>query len=235
MHTLLLRLAGPMQAWGTQSRFLERDTGLEPSRSGVLGLLGAALGVRRDEPIGALADLAMGVRVDREGVVGRDFHTALGVVKADGKPGDTVVSVRYFLADADFLVGLEGEDLALLARLDAALAEPRWPLGLGRRAFPPGLPVRLPGGGVRPDLPLRQALRAEPWWPRPGDPPWRPRPDRLRVVLEATPDRAHARRMDRPWPGTTFAERRFAPRDVEIGFWDLGAPGGVPIGEASDG
>ncbi|MCA9878634.1 MAG: CRISPR-associated protein Cas5, partial [Thermomicrobiales bacterium] len=37
MHTVLLRLAGPMQSWGTQSRFLERDTGMEPSKSGVLG------------------------------------------------------------------------------------------------------------------------------------------------------------------------------------------------------
>ena len=37
MNTLLLRLAGPMQSWGTQSRFFTRDTGLEPSKSGVIG------------------------------------------------------------------------------------------------------------------------------------------------------------------------------------------------------
>ena len=47
MSVLLLRLAGPMQAWGTQSRFTVRDTGLEPSKSGVIGLLCAAL---RSEP-----------------------------------------------------------------------------------------------------------------------------------------------------------------------------------------
>ena len=39
MSTLLLRLAGPMQSWGVQSRFSVRDTGLEPSKSGVIGLL----------------------------------------------------------------------------------------------------------------------------------------------------------------------------------------------------
>jgi CRISPR system Cascade subunit CasD len=39
MAVLLLRLAGPMQAWGTQSRFVNRDTELEPSKSGVIGLL----------------------------------------------------------------------------------------------------------------------------------------------------------------------------------------------------
>ena len=57
--TLLLRLQGPMQSWGTTSRFDERDTQLEPSKSGVLGLVCAAIGrdrqggrsmVTRDEP-----------------------------------------------------------------------------------------------------------------------------------------------------------------------------------------
>ena len=51
MSILLLRLAGPMQSWGIQSRFSVRDTGLEPSRSGVVGLLCCALGRTRDEPL----------------------------------------------------------------------------------------------------------------------------------------------------------------------------------------
>ena len=41
MSVLLLRLAGPMQSWGTRSRFGNRDTGLEPSRSGVIGHVGS--------------------------------------------------------------------------------------------------------------------------------------------------------------------------------------------------
>ena len=45
--TLLLRLAGPMQSWGLESRFDQRDTGREPSKSGVLGLICAALGKPR--------------------------------------------------------------------------------------------------------------------------------------------------------------------------------------------
>ena len=48
MPVLLMRLAGPMQSWGTQSRFLHRDTGREPSKSGVIGVLCAALGRPRD-------------------------------------------------------------------------------------------------------------------------------------------------------------------------------------------
>ena len=242
MDTLLLRLAGPMQAWGTQSRFLERDTGLEPSKSGVLGLLCAALGRPRPEPLDDLATLLTGVRVDREGTIERDYHTALKVAKASNQADDkgswdTVVSVRYYLADADFLVGLEGDDRALLARLDAALAAPRWPLALGRKAFPPGVPVRLPdGGGLRPGVGLEEALRGEPWRPRAGEPPWRrDRPERLRAVLETTAGRGDARRMDQPAPGSSFADRRFLPRAVATAFWDLGTPGGVPIEEATDG
>ena len=48
MATVLLRLIGPMQSWGTTSRFDERDTGKEPTKSGVLGLVAAALGIDRE-------------------------------------------------------------------------------------------------------------------------------------------------------------------------------------------
>ena len=67
MHTLLLRLSGPLQSWGVQSRFSIRDTGLEPSKSGVVGLLCAALGRPRSAPVDDLAALQMGVRVDQQG------------------------------------------------------------------------------------------------------------------------------------------------------------------------
>src|SRR5512136_490986 len=95
MGTLLLRLVGPMQSWGMQSNFTHRDTGLEPSKSGVIGLICAALGKPRDEnhpdnarkpSLDELAKLRMGVRVDREGLVQCDYHTANNVMKAGGKP-----------------------------------------------------------------------------------------------------------------------------------------------------
>lgn len=123
MATLLMRLQGPMQSWGTTSRFDERDTQLEPSKSGVLGLVCAALGRDRSEPLEDLASLRMGVRVDREGIPLRDYQTATGVLVASGKadPRRTVVSPRHYLADAVFLVGLEGRDQALLGR-SASLA-----------------------------------------------------------------------------------------------------------------
>ncbi|MCY3264624.1 type I-E CRISPR-associated protein Cas5/CasD, partial [Acinetobacter baumannii] len=119
MPTLLLRLAGPMQSWGTRSRFDERDTDLVPSKSGVIGLICAAMGIDREErePVLQLADLRMGVRVDQLGVLRYDYQTAQNVIAADAsKIHPTTVSRRYYLADAVFLVGLEGKDWRLLER-----------------------------------------------------------------------------------------------------------------------
>ena len=86
MNTLLIRLSAPMQSWGTQSRFTVRDTGLEPSKSGVLGLICAAVGIDREDDNGlqSLTSLRMGVRVDREGILRVDFHTAVDIMNADG-------------------------------------------------------------------------------------------------------------------------------------------------------
>ena len=72
MSVLLLRPVGPMQSWGVQSRFTVRDTGLEPSKSGTVGLLCAALGRCRHEPIADLAAWTRGVRADQEGSAGDD-------------------------------------------------------------------------------------------------------------------------------------------------------------------
>lgn len=164
MAVLLLRLAGPMQSWGTQSRFSNRDTELEPSKSGVVGLSCAALGSPRDdtETIQKLAALKMGVRVDREGSVKKDYQTAQNVAKAGGGIKPTEISDRFYLADAVFLVALEG-DVELLKKIDAALQRPAWQLFLGRKAFVPGLPVWLKDGFL-PEAPnLEDALNGYPY------------------------------------------------------------------------
>lgn len=209
MATLLLRLQGPLQSWGTTSRFDERDTQLEPSKSGVLGLVCAALGRDRREPVDDLAALRMGVRVDREGVPMRDYQTATGVLIATGKADmrRTVVSPRYYLADAAFLVGLEGRDEALLASIHAALRAPNWSLALGRKSFAPGMPVWL-ADGFSP-LALEQALASYP----PLSSPQRGLQQPLRCLLED--EQEGAIRLDQPV--APFAERRFGPRFVKSG------------------
>lgn len=213
MNTLLIRLSGPMQSWGTQSRFTMRDTGLEPSKSGVIGLLCAAIGIDReyDRGLSLLTSLRMGVRVDREGLLRADYHTAQDVLMAHGKDTkDTEISTRYYLANAVFLVGLENDDLALLERLQSALQKPIWALFLGRKAFVPGEPIPLEDG-LRKSEPIEGALQNYPCL-------CKPKKDKLRVVLED--NNGSIVRTDQP---ISFSRsgRKFAPRRVSVTFYDV--------------
>lgn len=209
MNTLLIRLSAPMQSWGTQSRFTMRDTGLDPSKSGVLGLLCAALGIDRedDEGLQPLIFLRMGVRADREGLLQVDYHTAKDIRMANGKTKDTELSNRYYLANAVFLVGLESEDLALLERIQAALNKPVWALFLGRKAFVPSEPILLEDGLCR-DERLERALENYPCL-------CVSEKEKLRVVLEDK-DGAIVR-TDQPL-SFSRERRKFAPRRVTVTF-----------------
>lgn len=208
MSTLLIRLAGPLQSWGTSSRFEERDTGLEPSKSGVIGLLAAALGRDRSEAIDDLARLRMGVRVDREGILKRDYHTAQEIVQADGRLNANrnlrnSVTVRYFLADACFLVGFEGER-PLLTQLQDAVRVPHWPLALGRKSFVPSPGVFLPDG-IRSDS-LEVALREYPLLTKASD--------SVRLLIE-DPNGEYLRNDQ---PLGPFSLRKFGPRRFRVEF-----------------
>ena len=180
MSTLLLRLAGPLQAWGCDSKFETRRTGREPSKSGVVGMLAAALGRKRDEPIDDLNDLRFGVRVDKEGVLLHDYHTV------QMRSGKTYVTHRYYLSDATFLAGLESDDAVWLETLQDALCNPVFPLFLGRRSCVPTLPVVL---GIRP-MSLMDALREEPWQLSAWMQEKKKRKGRvlLRLITDALPD-----------------------------------------------
>jgi CRISPR system Cascade subunit CasD len=168
MSTLLLRLAAPLQSWGTDSKFDRRGTGRAPSKSGVAGLCAAALGIRRgdDASLLKIAVLKFGVRTDRQGKLLKDFHMAHEEVfwnpsdrsKVNReKSGKSYLSVRYYLSDAAFLAGVEGDE-AFLRQLDAAIRAPFFPLFLGRRSCPPEGAVSL---GVVP-YSLREALEKHP-------------------------------------------------------------------------
>jgi len=199
--TLLLRLQGPMQSWGTRSRFDYRDTWPYPTKSGVVGLLAAALGRDRAEDISDLASLRLGVRVDRKGVLKVDYQTAQNVVAASLKAQRDVQSWRYFLSDAAFLVGVEGNK-PLLEQIHRALLNPRFPLYLGRKGYLPSPPPYLPDG-LR-EEPLEEALRRYPYLGR-GE----PREDLL-LALEALQGR-----LVYDQPVAPFSQRRFGARYVE--------------------
>ena len=62
MPTLMLALSGPMQSWGSESRFTRRATEQMPTKSGVIGMLAAAQGRRRSDPVEDLVGIRFGVR-----------------------------------------------------------------------------------------------------------------------------------------------------------------------------
>lgn len=210
MNTLLLRLSGALQSWGVQSRFGVRDTGLEPSKSGVIGLICAAMGIPRseDKSLAELAQLKMGVRVDREGTLKVDYHTAKHVLKASGGMKETELSTRYYLADALFIVGLESTDLSVLNRIQDALHNPTWPLFLGRKSFVPGEPVWLEDG-LQPNIDFKNALKSYRYL---SD---RPAPENLRLIFEDI--NGALIRADQPLSFAMNA-RQFGPRRVTIEF-----------------
>jgi len=144
---LLFRLEGVLQSWGEHSKWDYRDTADFPSKSGVVGLLGCALGLERDDiRLGEISkSLSMIVRADRIGELITDFHTITAEVlySASGKPranGNTVISHRSYIQDASFLVGLTGPK-KLLEELSDALLNPKWTIYLGRKSCVPSVPI----------------------------------------------------------------------------------------------
>jgi len=207
---LLLRLQAPMQAWGVQSYFEVRDTTRFPTRSGIIGLLCAALGKPRDADLDEFDALRLGVRSDHPGVILKDFQAAQEVYKAvGGISKNPSISTRYFLSDAAFLVGIEGENQNQLEGYFAALQHPQWLLFLGRRAFPPSKPIWL-RDGMKHECTLEQALIDFPYLHTETT---RSKTEQLQLILE---DRnGSIVQRDRP---ISFSQRTFIQRRQQISF-----------------
>lgn len=171
-NTVFLRLAGPMQSWGTESRLQLRRSDAYPSKSGVIGLVLCAKGVPRGSAVAemqSLNDLLMGVRIDHPGSLDWDYHTAgakIGIRQAKGgikvtastKEPETLLSRRQYLLDASFLVALLGPP-EVVGGIASALLDPVWPYFLGRKCCIPTEPVYA-GVGSFPDV--QAALTSKP-------------------------------------------------------------------------
>jgi CRISPR system Cascade subunit CasD len=205
--TLLIQIAGPMQSWGFRSRFDNRDTGLEPTRSGVIGLLCAAQGLGRNSDLREFENFQMGVRVDSPGRVAIDYQTAQPVWRGSDS---TTVSERYYLSDARFLVGLQSDDNKWLRRLENSLRNPVWPLFLGRKSFVPSLPLYLEPSSLR-EGELEEVLRNEPWrWLTSKEKQAVEKsPPRLRLTIETDVPREGVATNDSP---RDFSRRRYGIR-----------------------
>jgi CRISPR system Cascade subunit CasD len=157
---LLFRLHGPLAAWGDIAVGEERPTTPHPSRSAVLGLMAAALGIRRHEEArqAALADACrFAVRVDALGVPLRDYHTiqqadSVARLKHLRSRRDelddrhnlyTTLSSRDYRCDGLYTCCLQWRDGQTVSanEVAAALRRPRLSLYLGRKSCPPALPL----------------------------------------------------------------------------------------------
>lgn len=149
-----------MCAWGDIAVGEQRPSAGHPAKSAVLGLLAAALGVRRDEEDRqkTLADAyAMAVRVDTSGELLRDYHTAQvpperrGVryyTRRDELHSDklnTILSQRDYRMDASYSVAVWAKSDSppwALSDVQSALQRPRFSLYLGRKSCPLSLPLQ---------------------------------------------------------------------------------------------
>ena len=168
-NTLFLRLESSMQSWGVhESKFVVRRTAEAPTKSGVIGLFCAALGITRqqapDEWLPKLSELRIGVRIDVPGIRWWDYHTdgaemQMRTAKGECKSG-AMLTRREYLCDASFLVVLQG-DPSLIQELEKAVKYPQWTLYLGRKCCVPSRPLLEHPAGFFPD-PL-SALSSIPW------------------------------------------------------------------------
>lgn len=226
MSVVALRLAGPLQAWGSGSRFVRRATEMSPTKSGIIGLIAAAKGLRRTDPLEDLLDLRFGVRIDQPGQLMRDFQTAQRPErKRDGSVEwkSLPLSHRYYVSDAVFLALLEG-DRAQLDVVNQAVRAPEFPLYLGRRACPPAGPVAL---GLF-DYDLDAAFEKVQWLASTRE--QRRRRDRLVALAfarDARPDEVEADTMRDAPVSFDPNHRQYAWRRVVRGSVEIPNPHGV--------
>jgi len=163
---LIIKLQGAMQAWGGHTYEDYRPSLIFPTRSGIVGLLGACLGIERED-IHSLKTLnesfyqKLTVRADKRKIDRRqtsqvgdrqrseekfvsmqkitDFHTVQHARKVDGKPRpEAIVSRREYLCDAEFTLALAFLEHAGydLERVKQAIQKPVYTPFLGRRSCP---------------------------------------------------------------------------------------------------
>lgn len=156
---LLFRLYGPLAAWGDIAVGEYRPSFAHPSKSAIVGLLAAALGIRRheEERQQALAGaISFAVQVDAMGVLLRDYHTTQVPSARQGITNytrrselsaddlNTILSTRDYRSDAVHTVAitLAKESVFTVSSLVTALKRPVFTLYLGRKSCPPALPLQ---------------------------------------------------------------------------------------------
>ncbi|MEF3077350.1 type I-E CRISPR-associated protein Cas5/CasD [Methylobacter sp. Wu1] len=169
MDILLFRLYGPMASWGEIAVGESRHTANYPSKSAILGLIGAALGIERHDEV-MQSRLQQGyvqaVEVLSTGQLLRDYHTAqapmgdqlrylytrrdeLNAYKdQDKSPSksnrpNAILSSREYRGDALALVAVRALPDApfSLSQIREKLLKPVFHLYLGRKSCPLAAPL----------------------------------------------------------------------------------------------
>lgn len=141
---LVLRLEGPLQSWGENSKFKYRDTASFPTLSGVVGLISAVLGYERGDAriLDLQKQLKMAVRADKRGSVMTDYQTSRWGKCANGefslKSG--IQEYKQYIQDACFTVAITGDEL-MLEHILAGFNYPKWAPYLGRKCCIPSTPI----------------------------------------------------------------------------------------------
>lgn len=137
MKTILLKLSGPLQSWGTDSSFETRATDFHPSKSAIIGMIAASLGYKRDddEKIQKLNELDFIVRIDQQGNLLRDYHIAQKYNNR-GRFDRIYVTNRYYLEDAIFIVAISHEDYGYIEKIETGLKNPYFQTFMGKRSCP---------------------------------------------------------------------------------------------------
>lgn len=136
MKALVIKLEG-YQAWGESTLTERRPSSTMPTRSGLLGLLAACLGIRRHqhELLSELSQrVKFAIRADQIGIRELDYHTVRNVGEAGGGvKKDAVQSYREYLSDCKFTVLVIGESLT---DIKSALKKPVFTPFMGRKSCP---------------------------------------------------------------------------------------------------
>ncbi len=161
MNYLVFRLYGPMASWGEMAVGENRHTASYPGKSAIIGLIGAALGIRRDdeESQKALAEgYAMAVKMLSAGGFLKDYHTVQTPKSGSnfhyrtrrdelvmGKERlEAILSSREYRTDALAIVAIRALDGAhwSLDQIQQALLKPKFHLYLGRKSCPLAAPLQ---------------------------------------------------------------------------------------------
>ena len=221
---VIFTLAAPMGAFGDLAGHERRSSGAWPARSAVLGLVGAALGVQRDDVAGQeqLSRWRVAVSVLSRGVAFRDFHTVQTVPTArirrpatrrDALEGlsrsdNPLITWRDYRSDCAFGVALWGSEGSSY-EVREALARPRFTPYLGRKSCP--LSASMAPEVVEAEGPVQALarIRLPPFLERELD-PWRP----LLMVSDEPLDGGRQEiRWDEPLDRTSW---HFGPRTVHV-------------------